>query len=92
MYSLLRSSIHLSGDFVFCTYFFFFVKCLLVRTKPQAAEFGIRVNSVNPGIITTSLWDGVPEATLREMCETTQLFGRPGKAEEVRLRLTRTEG
>lgn len=49
----------------------------------EAAEFGIRVNSINPGVITTALWDGLSDEALEGICETVQLFGRPGKAEEV---------
>lgn len=41
------------------------------------------MNCVNPGVVDTPLWDGVPKDVLQGFCKDLQMFGRATKAHEV---------
>ncbi|CAN0068424.1 unnamed protein product [Ascophyllum nodosum] len=49
----------------------------------EGAEHGIRVNAVNPGIVDTPLWGGMPPETLQGFCKDLQLFGRATTPDEI---------
>ena len=51
----------------------------------QGSASGVRVNSIAPGVVETSLVGEVPHDQLVGMTGATQLIGRPIQPEEVRL-------